>query len=1662
MTLLNGDHKDTKIIGTINGKNFYWKIDTGSAVTCMNINAFETAFGKTKGKNLKECQMDIFIRNRKCTHKVKIADESSENILGIDFLQKFWLHLDPRTKEITFQSAPSRALFATRNFTIPPFATTLVQARTFQNIDRQLHYIADIGAPKQPLISGLSTLVSFDHRSQCTMPIQNCAPHEVNVSTGDILGILSTEKEDPIPFDDNSLATICEQIHQRLPKVKKRAWTRKEIEERCHLGAPEPYHSQYIDLLVKHQAVISLDKYDLGLAKNFTHSIHLKDNQPIFCKQFNLPEAHTQFIEQSLDEWLKLGVVRQASSSYNSPIFCVPKKQGQGLRIVQDFRLLNQHSHIDKYSMKEISECIGDIRRANSSIFTTLDLTSRFWQMKLDPDSQPLTSFMIPNRGQFHWITSLMGLLGCPASFQRLMEQVLRGLDHILIYIDNVLIHTDTHEKHLEALEQVLLRIHQHHLKINLDKCLFGDRQVSYLGFTLTTEVIKPGEAKLKSIKQTNPPEDVKGIRSFLGLCNIFRHHIPDFAIIAAPLFKLTRQDSEYQSGPLTKAAFTAFQKLQSQLAKQPALAFPRHDWDYLLITNAYWPDQDSSGGLCATLAQRNKLGKIQIISHASRQLKENEKNYTRFLLETAAAAWGMDNFNEYLNGSKFTLYRDLTTETTLGTTQLKTLNRLRNTMIEHYFEIQDRQKADLPDFLKKRQTEEGQGGLRQNQAFNKVIHVDLINDKLHHPETSELTILSITDDTCTVSQVTVLANDKIDSTVAAIWHHWCQSYGPPDTILSSQDKVWTSKLESQINKLMPLEQKIKCRSEKDIFNQEVQQQWRQNRHDTSAEEFAQNWNFLCKLQGPDKSQSDHHRLCDINQNLDDVEDFVEEDADLAEQRCEALGREKILKRRQVSLCRHKLQGRAYPTIRKIKAIRGRTEQLPEQKYTDLDREWLQLIQMEKTIEKQKNKLLETRANDHWDPDEGSETFWEDEEGPANKQADHLENEDLKYINDILNSFSGQNCNHKNSKKLQLKSFTPEDTLTRALTPMKMPQEFNLKFNQNSTSRGPEKDNFSYFLNIEEEGPTELGDYFSDDEEATELGDYFSDNEEATELGDYFSDDEEYDTRQKESNLWSHTNFNNSEDSLPHSQPTLSEWNPVISGLDTINEARFGNDCEANQLIYIWGLSEETKLGFSQWQPFIPPEHAFQNCVAPSRWSDFSSQAYSLQEPTLTQLSANSTSTKQVSSPITPKSPFTPKGTKFQNKLTKNSKNCQTEVPEHQEPPPPLLRTKPSKPFYSPIYSVIPTSEQPFFTESSKKIRSRKFPDHQEPSKQHKLWRRPLQCSKETNHNPNTKSWNTPRVPNAGREPQASIQSQSRTYSNTTSERSTTRTRSWGTKWHKFSIRIPTYRTKSQKSTKRHQKNSRKTPLWLWSRRRYPPTCSLDTARTEKPTRKQKVSPRGENHFSKRRSESKSYNQQSESYNQYERTISKSDIKSENKDVEVRNKDKLTTFLINAKATVTAKADEVKAIGKTLKEFRVETEKQLNKKIKAESPLPPHFATTLAIFILTFNIFISIFNSFVSDPADHHFQTIGDLSDCKVLGLSRQTTSVQAKTPVNAFANPDSLRLFKVPETRPDLSYRHLHRNPLFQKHLLSGWARKSENDPYNDSFIFSYLDFSR
>jgi len=288
---------------------------------------------------------------------------------------------------------------------------------------------------------------------------------------------------------------------------------------------------------------------------------------------------------------------------------------------MQDFRELNNHSHIDKYSMKEITECIGDIGRINSTIFSTRELTSGFWQIQLDEKSQNITAFTIPGQGQYHWITSPEGLLGCPASFQRLMEGVLTNISNVIVYIDDLLVHT-----HLKVLDQVLDRLQMNNLKINLDKCFFGNKEVSYLGFTLTSEGIKPGKNKLKAIKDAKPPTDVKTIHSFVGLCNFFRTHIKHFAIIAAPLFRLTRKDSGYKGGPLPKEAIDAFCILKNSLVSEPVMAFPRADRQYALITDAATGLADTAGRLGVILTQKDQFDNFMPFHTLLANLKTTKK----------------------------------------------------------------------------------------------------------------------------------------------------------------------------------------------------------------------------------------------------------------------------------------------------------------------------------------------------------------------------------------------------------------------------------------------------------------------------------------------------------------------------------------------------------------------------------------------------------------------------------------------------------------------------------------------------------------------------------------------------------------------------------------------------------------------------------------------------------------------------------------------------------------------------------------------------------------------------------------------------------------------------------------------------------------------------
>ena len=629
-----------------------------------------------------------------------VVDNNEHNIVGIPAMQALDMTYDAKSQQVYVTDHQSRDVTAISDVVILPHQTRVVKGRFHGTAKSFTSYLATVAISHLPGAIGGPGLTEVDHDQRCNIAITNAGFGEIRIPRGCRIATLEELPTDrpPIRVDQEHLDHFLQAVTQRGPS---KVLSHQEIRERANLNVPPEFRQAYLDILLRYKHVISNNKTDLGRSRQYHHRIHLKDQQPVYHPQFPLKPDHQAFIEGSLEEWLKLGVVRRTRSLYNSPIFCVPKKNGQGLRVVQDFRGLNTKTKVDKYSMKEISECIADIGRANSSIFTTLDLTSGFWQMPLHEDSRHLTAFTVKNKGQFEWITSPMGLLGCPASFQRLMEKVMEGVQNTLIYIDDVIIHTQDHPEHLRILELTLQRLAHHGLKINLDKCVFGNKEVAYLGFTLTPKGILPGRDKIKALHEYEPPKSLRQVRGFIGLCNFFRGHVKNFALLSAPLTRLTQNDSGYEQGDLPADALNAFQELKKILTSEPCLAFPRSNLTYALVTEAFPQEEGRRGLLSSALCQFTEDRQCQVLSYASRQLQDHESRYPPFLLEMAAAVEGMEQFDQYLQGRSFLLFMDQRPKTELSHLHKKTMARFADNMDRYSFTIQPKTASILPPFLR-------------------------------------------------------------------------------------------------------------------------------------------------------------------------------------------------------------------------------------------------------------------------------------------------------------------------------------------------------------------------------------------------------------------------------------------------------------------------------------------------------------------------------------------------------------------------------------------------------------------------------------------------------------------------------------------------------------------------------------------------------------------------------------------------------------------------------------------------------------------------------------------------------------------------------------------------------------------------------------------------
>ena len=383
------------------------------------------------------------------------------------------------------------------------------------------------------------------------------------------------------------------------------------------------------------------------------HKIHVKPGStPPQHRLYRMSPAELEELQKQLASFLEKGWIRPSNSEYGAPVLFATKPGG-GLRLCIDYRSLNAQTVKDRYPLPRTDELFDHLHGAKW--FTKIDLAQGFHQMRMDPESIPLTSFNT-RYGSYEFVVMPMGISNGPSSFMRLMNDVLRPyIDKFCVaFLDDVLIYSRSETEHLEHVSQVLDALNAANLKCKITKCSFAQESTSFLGFCVSKDGVSVDPKKVSAVTNWPLPHDLTSTRSFLGFTGFFRRFIKDYAKISAPLSSLTRSTVPFPS-VLPQDAVDAFNSLKAALLSAPVLAIPftGPDATFTLYTDA------SNVAIGAVLLQDQGNGD-QPICYESRKLSPAEKNYAVHELELLAIVHAVKVFRHYLEGCKhFTLYTD-------------------------------------------------------------------------------------------------------------------------------------------------------------------------------------------------------------------------------------------------------------------------------------------------------------------------------------------------------------------------------------------------------------------------------------------------------------------------------------------------------------------------------------------------------------------------------------------------------------------------------------------------------------------------------------------------------------------------------------------------------------------------------------------------------------------------------------------------------------------------------------------------------------------------------------------------------------------------------------------------------------------------------------------
>nr|GEV51760.1 ORFIII-like polyprotein [Tanacetum cinerariifolium] len=297
--------------------------------------------------------------------------------------------------------------------------------------------------------------------------------------------------------------------------------------------------------------------------------------------------------KKHVDSILEIGSILPSKSRHNTMAMIVnpgttidptTRREIKGKeRMVFNYKSLNDNTYKDQYSLPGINTIIKGVRGAK--IFSKFDLKLGFHQVAMDEEPIPWTTFLVPE-GLYEWLVMPFSLKNAPAVFQGKMDKCFKGTESfIALYIDDILVFSKNEKEHAKHLEKMLKIYEDNGLVLSLTKIKIAVPIIDFLGAVIGEGTIKLQPHIIKKIVNFNKEElkIKKGLRSFLGILNYARNHIPKLRILLRPLYEKTNAHGDKRLKP---SNYKLVRKIKEQVQRLPGLEIPPENAYIILETD--------------------------------------------------------------------------------------------------------------------------------------------------------------------------------------------------------------------------------------------------------------------------------------------------------------------------------------------------------------------------------------------------------------------------------------------------------------------------------------------------------------------------------------------------------------------------------------------------------------------------------------------------------------------------------------------------------------------------------------------------------------------------------------------------------------------------------------------------------------------------------------------------------------------------------------------------------------------------------------------------------------------------------------------------------------------------------------------------------------------